>query len=103
MALRIVARGTWLYGGSVETPVDVVSLDYDWGFEVDRADGRLEDGQVPDQLGPDGVLYYARFQHALDPSEPTWPDTTGCKTIGEAKLLAERKAAGGIHWSESLA
>ena len=103
MTLRIVERGTWLYGGSVETPVDIVSLDYDWGFELDRADGQVEGGQVPDELGPDGVLYYARFKHALDPSEPTWPDTPGCKTIAEAKILAERKVTGGINWSASLA
>ena len=42
MTLRIVARGTWLYGGSVETPVDIIALDYDWEYEFDRTDGQLE-------------------------------------------------------------
>jgi hypothetical protein len=99
MTLRIVARGIWLYGGTIETPVDIVSLDYDWGYEFDRADGRLEPGQVPEQMGGDGVLYYGRFKFALDPTEPTRPDTPGYKTIDEAMRHAERSVACGIRWS----
>lgn len=98
MTLRIVASGTWLYGGTVETPVDIVALDYDWGYEFDRVDGRLEPGQVPEQMGKDGVLYYGRFRHALDPTEPTSPDTPGYRTVEEAMRHAERKVVGGIRW-----
>ena len=99
MTLRIVARGTWLYGGTVETPVDVIALDYDWSYEFDRAEGRLEPGQVPEPFGHDGVLYYGRFKHALNPAEPTWPDTPGHRTVVDAMRDAERKVEGGIRWS----
>lgn len=98
MTLRIVARGTWLYGGSVDTPVDIVALDYDWGYELDRADGRLEPGQVPEKMGSEGVLYYGRFRCALDPAEPTSPDTPGFRSLEEAMRHAERIVAGGIRW-----
>src|SRR5690606_25019322 len=59
----IVKTGTWLYGGSVETPVDIISLDCDWDYELNKADGRLEEGEEPIPLGPDGCLYYVRFQN----------------------------------------
>jgi hypothetical protein len=65
MALRIVREGVWLYGGSVETPVDIVALDYDWHFNLGNEDGHLEPGEEPTPLGPDGWLYYARFRRAL--------------------------------------
>jgi hypothetical protein len=99
MTLRIVARGTWLYGGSVETPVDVVALDYNWDHELHRADGHSDFPELPEPLNDEGFLYYARFQHALETSEPTWPDSPACQTIEEAKRHAERKVAGGIKWS----
>jgi hypothetical protein len=99
MTLRIVARGTWVHGGLVETPADIVALDYDWAYEFDRAEGRLEPDQVPTPLGADGVLYYGRFKHALNPTEPTWPDTPGYRTVEEAMRYAESKVEGGIRWS----
>lgn len=103
MTLRIVARGTWLYGGSVEMPVDIVALDYDWGYEIDRAGGRVEHGQESEEMGEDAVLYYGRSREALNASEPTSPDTAGYGTIEEAMQQLERKVAGGIRWSGSPA
>lgn len=103
MTLRIIARGTWLYGGSIEEHVDIVALDYDWEYEFDRADGRLEPGREPESLSNDGFLYYGRFKHALDPSEPTWPDTPGFRTVEEAMRHAESKVLSAINWSASPA
>ena len=80
-------------------PVDVVGLDYDWGYELDRADGQLEPGQPPEPLGDDGMLYYGRFKHALGLAEPTWPDTPGYRTADEAMRCAESKVVGGIRWT----
>lgn len=100
MTLKIVARGTWLYAARFEAPVDIVCLDYDWNYELDRADGKLATGQVPEPMGDGGVLYYGRFTHALDSSEPTWPDTPGHQTLEDAKHHIERKVAGGIRWEE---
>jgi hypothetical protein len=103
MALRIVAQGTWLYGGVSEAPVDIVSLDYDWDYEFAKAEGQLEHGQTPAPLNEIGVLYYARFKNALDASEPTWPDTSGCQTIEEAMEHAQRKVVVPIRWLAKLA
>jgi hypothetical protein len=99
MTLRIVARGTWLYGGSVETPVDIVALDYDWEHAFHLADGHSELTDLTEPLNADGFLYYARFRHALETSEPIWPDSPACQTIEEAMRHAERKVVGGIRWS----
>ena len=94
----IVRKGTWMYGGSVATPVDIISLDSDWHYELDRIDGRLASDDVSTPMGPDGVLYYVRFQHALQPVLPLWPDSPGCSTIEEAMRIAESKVVGGIAW-----
>ena len=98
MALRIVAKGTWLYGGTVDTPVDVVALDYDWWHCLDEADAQLEPGQEPTPTGPDGCLYYVRFKWALELSEPTWPDSSGYPQLQDAMQYAESKVVGGIRW-----
>jgi len=97
MALSIVKTGTWLYAMEVETPVDIIALDYDWDYAFDSSDGLTTE---PSPMGPDGVLYYARFQHALETSEPTWPDSPGYPTIAEAMAKAESKVKGGIRWHE---
>ena len=96
----IVKTGTWLYGGSVETPVDIISLDCDWDYELNKADGRLEEGEEPIPLGPDGCLYYVRFQNAGTPPTPTWPDSAGYATIEEAQRRAESKVTSGIRWHD---
>ena len=98
MALRIVPKGIRLYGGSVETPLYVVALDYDWYYNLAKEDGQLEPGELPSPLGPEGWLYYARFRNALQSTEPTSPDSPGFATVHEAMQHAEQKVAGGIRW-----
>ena|SRR5690606_7363855 len=103
MALCIVRKGIWLYGGSVATPVDVVGLDYDWHYNLAREEGWLEPGEQPSPLGPEGWLYYARFRDALQTTEPTSPDSPGFATVREAMQHAEQKVAGGVRWGEGAA
>lgn len=103
MALRIVREGVWLYGGSVETPVDIVALDYDWHFNLAKLDGQLEPGEEPTPLGPEGWLYYARIRRALQNNEPTWPDSPGFATVREAMQHAEQKVVGGVRWNPGSA
>ena len=100
--IAIVKVGTWLYGGTAETPVDIVSLEFDWGYEFDKAEGQLDSGDAPTPLGPDGCLYYVRFQHALSPATPTWPDSTGFNTLEEAMRFAESKVDGGVRWHDKV-
>ena len=99
MTLRIVRKGIWLYGGSVETPVDIVALDYDWHYNLAREDGHLEPGEESSPLGPDGWLYYSRFRHALEQTEPTSPDSPGFISMQEAMQHAEQKVVGGVRWN----
>ena len=94
--MEVVASGTWLYDGSVEMPVYVVRLDYDWYYElgVDDDDPFLAD--VPD-LNAEGHLYYVRFRAM--PSDGTfWPDSDGFKTIDEAKARAAEMVPSDIAW-----
>lgn len=62
--MRIVATGTWLYSDTVRMAVHIVRLDYDFWYEIVKADGDLEPGELPD-LNADGHLYYVALR---DPS-----------------------------------
>lgn len=97
--VRIVRSGRWLYDGSVDKPVDVIALDFDFWFEIGRADDRLEPGEVPQPLGPDGCLYYVRFRHAGEVESRTWVDGGGHPTIEQAMAEAQEKAPTEIRWA----
>jgi hypothetical protein len=99
VSLRIVDTGTWIYGGTAKMPVDVVALDYDFWYEIGKADDQLEPGEQPQPLGPDGVLYYVRFKHALSTKEPTWVDSGSHATVDEARRYAAAMAPSEITWS----
>ncbi|CAM4298926.1 MULTISPECIES: hypothetical protein [Alteromonadales] len=99
MTLSIVESGIWFYANSIEKPVDIISLNYDWWFELAKADDQLEPDEKPEPLNQLGVLYYVRFKHATESDEPTWPDSVGCQTIEEAKKIAQSKSPSQIVWS----
>lgn len=103
MALRIVKTGTWLYDGSVQTPVDIIALDYDWWYSLTEADGLLDPDEQPEAMGPDGCLYYVRFRKALQLAESTWIDSPGHATLAEAMRYAESIIVGGITWHDTMA
>jgi hypothetical protein len=98
--MKIVRSGTWLYDGTLEQPVDVVALNFDWWHELAKADGQLNEGEAALPLGPEGVLYYARFQYAGNPSASTWVDTPGHQTLATAMEAAEQKVAGSVAWQD---
>lgn len=101
MALKIIRTGRWRYDGVVEKSVDIVALDYDWWYELAKAGGTLADGELAEDLGSDGFLYYARFTRAGEENEPTWVDSGGHKTCDEAMKAAQRKVVGAIDWQDS--
>lgn len=95
----IVRSGRWLYDDNVEMPVDIVGLTYDFWFELGKADDQLESGEAPTRPGESGLLFYVRFRRAGETSTPTWPDSAGYVTIGEAIRAAEERAPTAIVWS----
>jgi hypothetical protein len=98
MSLSIVESGTWMYADSVKKTVDIISLDYDWWFELSKADDTLVANEKPEPLNSQGVLYYVRFIHATKNEEPTWPDSAGYQHIAEAKKEAESKLPSKVEW-----
>jgi hypothetical protein len=94
----IVKRGRWLYDGTVEMPVDIVGLPFDFWFEIGRSDEQLEPGETPQALGADGLLFYVRFRRAGETSTPTWPDSAGYATVDAAMKAAEERAPSTITW-----
>lgn len=100
MSLSIVKAGTWLYGRSIKQSVDVVALNYDWWFQMAQSEGLLESDEEPMAMGPDGCLYYVRFQQAASPLELTWVDSQGFPSVQGAIREAEKKAGGLIQWQD---
>ena len=100
MSLKIVQIGVWTYDGTAERSVDIVALDYDWWYELAKADDQLEGGERPKAPDSDGSLYYVRFQRAGEPDKPTCVDSDGHNTSVEPMNAAQKKAASRIIWSD---
>ena len=98
MEAEIVKVGIWLYDNLVEKPVDVIALKYDYWYELYETDGLLEPDDKPEKLGPEGKLYYVRFQSASEQDVRFSPDSEGFQTIEKAMLAAEAKVTGKIEW-----
>jgi hypothetical protein len=96
--VEIVRTGRWLYDGSVERPVDVVGLTYDFWYEIAKADDRLDPGEVPMEPDENGLLYYVRFRRAGETSTPTWPDSGGSADLEAAVRAAEVRVPSPIRW-----
>ena len=54
----VVASGTWLYDGAISKRTFVIARNYDVRWATYQADGLLEEGELPAELGPDGLYYY---------------------------------------------
>lgn len=97
--LKIVRSGSWLYDNSARSPVDIVALDYDFWYEIGKADDQLESGEEPCPLGDGGHLYYVRFRNAGSVAEPTWVDSQSHLTVKEAIATAQERSPTPIEWS----
>ena len=92
----IIQRGRWLYDGTVFQPAAIVALDYDFWFEIGKADGQLGPGEEP-ELNAEGLLYYVCF--ASDPAgHPGWVDSQGFADVGAAQEWAATKVQSPIEW-----
>ena len=96
MPIEVVATGTWIYGGTAESPAWIVRADFDFWYEVAAADGELEAGENPD-LNEDRVSYYVAFRQPKGDS--FWPDGGGFSSREEAQRDAERRVPTPIQWS----
>lgn len=101
MSLKIVQAGVWTHDSTVERSVDIVALDYDWWYELAKADDQLEGGERPKVPDSDGFLYYVRFQRAGETDEPSCVDSDGHKTSVEAMNAAQEKVASRLIWSDA--
>ncbi len=101
MSLEIQKTGVWLYDGTAEKPVDIVSLPYDWWYSLAEADDMLEPDEEPESVNENGVLYYVRFRYAGVQEEPTWVDSQGYQNLNEAIAEAESKVTGSIQWQNT--
>lgn len=96
--MEIVKSGRWRYAADVHLPVDIVSLPYDFWYELAKDDEQLEPDETPQALTSEGVLFYVRFRRAGEGATPTWPDSAGYPTLQEAMNAAERRVPAAIVW-----
>jgi hypothetical protein len=93
---EIVRQGRWLYDNTVFQPVTVVRLNYDFWYEIGRADGTTEPDEVP-ELNEDGFKYYVCFRSS--PTEHSgWVDSQGFDTVEAASRWAETQVPSAIEW-----
>ncbi len=90
------SSGTWLYDGSVETGVHIVSLSFDFWHDLAMADGLADPDEKP-ELNENDVAHYVFFG---DPpvALPVWPDSVGFLTIDEAIEAAQARVPSEITW-----
>lgn len=77
-------------------PVFIIATDYDFWFQVAKADGDLEPGEQPD-LNAEGRLYYLSFRCLRDDGT-FWPDSVHYKSIDEAKAAGQSRVPTPIVW-----
>jgi hypothetical protein len=99
MALEIIKTGTYRTGLLSRADADIISLDYDWWYSLAETDNQLEPDDAPIPLNAQGVIYYGRLKQALQPNEPTWPDTFGHASIEDAVQAIELKIGKEVRWS----
>ena len=97
--MRIVRHGKWLYDTTTFKPVDIVSLNYDFWYELGKADDQLEPDDEPQTMNPEGVLYYYRYRHAGELTTPTWPDSAGYSDLEQAMRAAQELLPSEIQWA----
>ncbi|UFS60407.1 hypothetical protein [Subtercola endophyticus] len=96
--MNIQRQGRWLYGAATYLPVDIVSLNYDFWYELAKADHQLEPDEHPTPLNAEGVLYYYRYRQAAKPSASVCPDSIGYTEIEDAMKAAEERSPSPIQW-----
>lgn len=97
--MKIVRHGRWLYDDLIYKPVDVISLNFDFWYEIGAADDQLEPDEVPTPMNSKGVLYYYRYRKAGERTLPTWPDSPGFVELEDAMRAAQESLPSPIEWA----
>lgn len=85
-----VETGVWRYGEDGEMPVRIIGIAFDYWYAVGEADQQLIEGEQPEPMGEQGLLYYPFF---------TQIDGPGFPTIIQAKGFAQSKVQSEINWA----
>lgn len=94
---RVVLKGTWLYAGTVPSPVRIIEQHFDFWCEIARVDGTSEEDEKP-ELNKDGLLYYVIFRACEETATPWWVDSPGFVSIELARAHAQTRVEGQIEW-----
>jgi hypothetical protein len=96
---ELVLRGKWLYDNSVYQPVQIFVIDYDYYYEIAKADDQLEPGEEP-YLNEKGEMYMIKWNDSPD-FLSFGPVESGGLTLKEAKSKVEEKVSG-VVWESSV-
>jgi hypothetical protein len=92
---EVVLQGKWLYDNSVYMPVQIFVIDYDYYYELAKADEQLEPGEEP-FLNERGEMYMIKWNG--NPDFLSFGTTEGGGlSLEEAKEAVERKV-NGVVW-----
>lgn len=94
---RIVLKGSWLYGGTAPSPIRIVKQNYDFWYEIGKADDQLEPGEE-EELNEEGTLYYVIFKACEHREKPWWVDSHGLLDLEAAMRHAEERVQGKVTW-----
>jgi hypothetical protein len=88
----LVLQGKWLYDNSVYQPVQIFVIDYDYYYEMAKADEQLEPGEEPG-LNEKGEMYMIKWDSNPDFLSSGTREYGGL-TLEEAKKKIEKKVSG---------
>lgn len=93
---KIVCSGKWLYADHVPTGVHIVCQNYDFWYEMAKADNMLEQGEQP-ELNQEGLAFYFLFGQVPE-TRPFWVRSEGFPSIEKAKEQAQAQVPSVIEW-----
>lgn len=95
---NIVSVGDWLYEGTEPRKVYIFELNYDYWYEMERVDGELKMGEMPN-LNEDGIAYYVRLKPLLGES-PFGVDSPTMHSVADAQKWAETQIGLPVNWQK---
>lgn len=98
--VEVVVVGEWRYADTQTRQVVVLRTNYDFWYEIAKADGKLESDEQP-SLNADGFRYYLLYDTWPEGGQ-FWPDGIGSLTEQDAKEAAEKMLPSPVRWLAEL-